>query len=422
MTIKIRKGEAIDDLTWLLMLFQIMIGNYLGIWRWMSIIVLAVVIISCIKDIKYFTQKFELLILFLCSTIAYPLYSYFKNGGDPYILMNNIYYIITPFALLLYMAKTCTISPDYTRRKLENSLPLLNTYALINIFVMVFQLLFNGNTYTNSVAYKDSISGLFGIYGQPNITLYASAIILLDFLFMKYKRSIKAHLVIPLRTMFIIIFVSYMILAALNDNKAFYMIFPLYAALVWFISRYEHAVKRNQLNRMTTLFFKILMISVLCIITLALLINYTFVGEFYDRIMHEINQGWNKTNLVQGSSERIGIISYALANPEMRYDGYGLATTIWKKEYAFGFKHFGQSDVGVFILLGGLLFISLVLLFVFFVLKQIFKYKMIALLGTIAMLLVGIYTQIFTTFTMMGCMILLLLVCWEAEMIEKENI
>lgn len=422
MVIKIRKGEMIDDLIWFLMLFQIMIGNYLGIWRVMSIVVLTLVIVSCIKDLKYFTKKgLFIFTLFLCCTLIYPFYSYQKDGGDPYILANNIYYIITPFSLVLYTAKSCTMRPGYTRRKLEGNLTLLNLYAIINIFVIIFQAVYNSRIYANSVEYWDSISGLFGKYGQPNITLFISAVILFDFLNLKFKNNNTLRYSIKSKTIPAVLLISYMIFGALNDNKAFYLIFLLFAASLWFISKYEYAFKRNQLQRMLKLFVKIILIAVAGLVALAILINYTVVGDFYNTIMHEITMGWNKTNLVQGSNERIGIISYALANPEMRWDGYGLATTIWKKEYAFGFMHFGQSDVGVFVLLGGLIFMGLILLYLFFALKQMFKHTLVSIIGVIAMIVVGIYTQVFTTFTMMGCMILFLLVCWEAQLLQRDR-
>ena len=416
MKIRIKKCNAIDDLIWFLMLFQIMIGNFIGVTRSISLIVLALITFSSVKKIKFYADKQILVIIsFFCCVLIYPVFSFLKDGGDPYILVNNIYYIITPFALLLYTGMSCIIKSDYTKRRLDNILPLLNVYALINIFVMVFQLVYNENLYSNSTAYKDSVSGLFGIYAQPNITIYITSIVLLDYLYLKNDQIMKYVFGIKLSLVYKIIFIAYFVLSSLNDNKAFYIIFLLFTVYIWLVSNYKHAVQKKQLHHLMMLLFKILALTLIGIILFAILINYTFVGDFYNRIMHEVIQGWNSTNLVQGSSERIGMISYALSNTETRIDGYGLATTIWKQEFAFGFMHFGQSDVGVFILLGGLLFIGLIVIYLFFVLKQVLRYNLLAIFGIIIMIITGIYTQIFTTYTMMGCMILFLLTCRYAE-------
>ena len=397
------------------MLFQIMIGNFLGLSKIIGILVLILLLLSLIKDIRFYIKKQVLpTILFLCCTLVYPFFSFLKDGGDVYILINNIYYIIVPFALLLYTGMLCSTKMNYVKKRLERAVPLLNAYALLNIFVMTAQLVYNRGLYSNSVTYRDSISGLFGIYGQPNITIYITAVVLLD-CFISMNIAGVIH-IFGVKINFIckVILISYMILAALNDNKAFYIIFILCVAYMWLISNYKYALQRNQLQRLINFLFKIVILILMCAILFFVLVNYTFVGDFYYRIIHEVTQGWNSTNLVQGSSERIGMISYALSNQEMRIDGYGLATTIWKQEFAFGFVHFGQSDMGVFIILGGLFFVTFIVAYIFCVINQILNSNFLAISGVVIMIIIGIYTQIFTTFTMMGCMILFLLCCWYA--------
>lgn len=421
MKIKIRKGEGLDELIWVIMMFQIMLGNFLGMTRVISLILLALIIVSCLRELSYFFRKgFCTLVLFLFCVIIYPIFSYYRDGGDPYILENNIYYIITPLAMLLYMAKSCNRRPQYVRKIVQGSMTLLNIYAILNIFVMLAQVILNKNVYSNEVTYWDSISGLFGQYGQPIITLFISAVILLNYLSLRYGYDLSVREKSRNKAVFLVLLVAYVLLAAFNDNKAFYLILLVFAGFVWLVTRFEHAIKRNTLTRAVKLFFKILLLACLAIIFLVILVRYTFVGDFYDKIMHEIMMGWTKTNLVQGSSERIGIISYALSDPDFRFLGYGIGTTIWKKEYAFGFMHFGQSDVGVFVLLGGLIFMGLIVAFLVNVFNQLFKRIVLSVAAALVMLVVGIYTQCFTNISMMGCIVLYMLICWDAQQRENE--
>lgn len=416
MKLRLQRRYLIDDFIWGTVLFQIMLGNLLGITSIISIVILSLIFISCIQNIKYFIRQSVIsLILFFSVILLYPFYSFMRNGGDIYILLNNIFNILTPLAMLLYISMCCNTKGNYLSEKLLESLPLLNGYAIVNIFVMLAQLVINRRIYSNDIVYKDSISGLFGRYGTPIISIFVSFIVIYDFVLLKRENNKS------LRRQLVFIFIANIILAALNDNKAFYLILPVFIAFLWFISNYERAAKRKTLQDMVKLIIKIGLLFLAGILLLILLIRYTFVGDFYNRIIHEITIGWEKTNLVQGSNERFGMISFALMNTAIRYFGYGLGRYIWKQEYAFGFIHFGQNDIGVFLILGGLVFIVLLILYILSVFRQTFKRTLTAILATVVMIVLGIYTQIFTSPSMMGCVILFMLTCWFVLSLKRDK-
>lgn len=413
---RLNKKYLVDDFIFVLIIFQIMAGNLLGITNMLSIVLLALIIISCIQNITYYIgHAVGSIILFLIIILIYPFYSFVRFSGDIHILLNNIFYIITPMAMLLYIDGCCNRKGNYLRDKFLKLLPLLNGYAILNVFIMLIQCVVNRNRFSNKIEYMDSISGLFGKYGTPIIAIFVSFIVVYDLLLLKQQKS-KI-----LRMELVTILISNIILAALNDNKAFYLILLLFPLFLWFAINYEHAIDRNSIQRIIKMSIRIGALFVLGILLLQILINYTFVGEYYNRIIHEITIGWEKTNLVQGSNERFGMISFALQNMDTRYFGYGLGTSIWKQESMFGFAHFGQNDIGVFLILGGVIFVISLTLYFYLIFHHIFKRKIISLLAVVVLLILGIYTQIFTSISMMGCVILYILVCWFALLLERKT-
>lgn len=405
----------LDDLIWVIVLFQIMLGNFLRITNILSLILFGLIVIS-FSNIKFFieTKHIILFVSYICCVLIYPFCNYYKKGGDVKVLLNNIFYILTSLSILMYIVKLCIMRPSYIKEKMIRFYPLINFYAVVNIIVMIAQLIVNKKIYNNVTEYKDSISGLFGIYGTPICALYISFVVIYDyFLFKYYKKNTMLFL-------FIVLFAN-LLLGLFNDNKGFYLVLIMFVGFTWFVINYGKITKKHPFQGRCKFFIKVLFVSSIMLVIFYYLKNYTNIGNFYDRIVHELTMGWNKTNLVQGSNERFGMISFALSSPQIRYFGTGLASIIWKKENAFGFAHFGQSDIGVFLILGGIAFCLILTVYLLVAFEILFNRFFMAAMAVIIMLVLGVYTQIFTNLSIMLCIALYIITCWIVLEIVNDN-
>ena len=416
MKVKFKKNFLIDELIWIIVIFQIMIGNLFKLTNIMSLIILFLIIISCSQNLKYYLyHNLFSLSLFFVIIIVFPFYSFLLSGGEIYTLFNNIFYVVTPMAMLIYISMCCNKKSAFLKEMLLKLSHLLNWWVIINLVVMIIQLNVNKGIYPNEVAYKDSISGLFGKYGTPTLTLFMSFVISYDFVLTHYKVDKRS------KVLLFAIIISNIILASFNDNKAFYIVLPIYLASLWTVHKFEKITSYKRIRREILLFLELGIISGIGLLLLWLCVDYTRIGAFYNRIIHEITIGWEKMNLVQGSNERFGMIAFALSNKSKRFFGYGIGTSIWKQENAFGFIHFGQSDIGAFMVLGGIIFVFLISLYIFSIIKNIFKKNTISIILTLVLIVLGIYTQIFTSISMMACTTLFILTCWVVKSIELDR-
>lgn len=73
----------------------------------------------------------------------------------------------------------------------------------------------------------------------------------------------------------------------------------------------------------------------------------------FEKMQKEIMQGWEYGSRSHGSNERIGMIQFGLQDSSHVLKGYGVGQHTWTEPYLFGFWHYGQSDFGTFLCLGG---------------------------------------------------------------------
>lgn len=416
MKIKLKRHYILDEIIWTLMLIEIMFGNLLGLSNYISLLLLLLIALSCVQDIeKYSLNLLACILAFLSYTILIPVYNFKIHGGAEIKLLYNIFAIITPASMMFYVIKSCAVKKEYTFYKVLSLEPVLNGYAFANIAVSLLQIIVNRSFYTDEIAYWDSISGLFGKYGTPAMSLYISSVIVYDYMVYRYKKRKRSK-----RHMFII-GVSYLILSLFNDNKAFYLVLAVFILCALILINYENAVKKKTLQCYVKFFGKIGIVFLIVVLGLVILGRISIIKKYYDQIKYIVNLGWRSTNLVgaEGSSERFGMISYALSNRDIIKNGYGIGWLQWKEEFGLGFAHFGISDIGVFLLLGGAIFLIVFIAFLCSSLNVLFKSKLMMFFFVVLMLVLGVYTQLFTEINLMGCTVLYLSVCWSVRMLEN---
>ena len=109
--------------------------------------------------------------------------------------------------------------------------------------------------------------------------------------------------------------------------------------------------------------------TVLAYATQPLLGTIDFIQDIFDKSL----SGWNSADAALGSAERLGMIVYAVNRTDILWHGAGIATHLWQEAYGLGFAHFGISDFGTFLCLGGVPFIVLMILFFITVYRRVFK-------------------------------------------------
>ena len=161
MKIRFNEKYLLDEIIWCVMLFEIMFGNLLHLSNSISVCLLFLIFISCIKDIKLYTGKQLMCILsFVIYTMIFPIYNFLNHGGSEIKLMYNVFAIVTPAAMLLYITKSCSTKENYIFNKLFEMKYIINAYAIANIVVMILQIFTNRSVYSSKTEYWDSISGL----------------------------------------------------------------------------------------------------------------------------------------------------------------------------------------------------------------------------------------------------------------------
>lgn len=184
-------------------------------------------------------------------------------------------------------------------------------------------------------------------------------------------------------------FVSFV--AANSDNKALFVLAPLF--LIVYLIVFKMNFYRNILQKIRSLFRYI--IKGFCVFAIFIFGLQPAIGtlDLISDIIEKTQSGLINANAAYGSAERLGIIVYALNNPSIRWYGSGIAKHEWQESYGLGFAHFGISDFGSFLCLGGILFILLLICFLLAVYRTVFKDKIAGYTFFVLTIVVLIYTQ-----------------------------
>ena len=139
-------------------------------------------------------------------------------------------------------------------------------------------------------------------------------------------------------------------------------------------------------------------------------IEYMFKNENYEinRPVEERQQLLYKFNIMHTILE---IINYFFRSNINKLVGAGIGSMYWKEEFGYGFMHFGQNDLGPFLLLGGLALIIIILWLFYRCVNAVNKSWIFSLAETVFLIIWMLYTQIFTTSSIMISYILFVLTC-----------
>lgn len=388
-----------------LLLLDVCIFRYFGLSGYVNYIIAFFAIIGIAKSYCYNINK-SYPIFFVVLLLFYFNFNCRILDGSYSIISYNLWQILP--SLLIFIYSCILISNKMSIIVYLNKyIYIIFAFFYINIFFIVLQIngyyQFSGftNNRNNSLA-VDMVSGLFGYNGIPMMTLFLSFFNVYVFHYIKFYCKNRFNII----CIWIPLIVFYIILPLYNDNKGFYLVQLLFAVVYYLNLNFNYVKKFFKSNLKKIGYISIFLFLIVCL--------FTFVpslSNLTSKIIQEIRQGWEYGSSSHGSNERIGMIQYALSDQQYLVAGHGVGNYTWTEPYAFGFWHYGQSDLGTFLCLGGLAFV--ILLFSSYISSlSVSKCNLMLTLSVLfSLILLSIYTQVFTVSCLMISFVFFLFLC-----------
>ncbi len=386
-----RLWNDIDSLILAMLLSKEFILDYFGIGLSLNLIICCSILIRILCSTWRIPSFVFLSIGFLSILLALN----YCIGGSLVVFIGNMLRVFQVIIYALYLVYLKRERSEFLRNMYGKGAYLFNGVLLINLLVMYIQYRCPGAFVAVSngpaLAGEDLISGLFGYGSTHVVAIYTTFVVVYDIDLLTRMKT-KG----PLLIFTLVMSVLSLYIATLNDNKALFFFLPLGVilyAMIWasFDSR-----------RIRGLFIAFFVVSLVMMI---LFWSSTFFRSFVEQnIFHSIHiamRALEEGAYVNGSDERFKMIVFALGH-EMSWalgDGFGLAG-IYQEGYV-GFNHFGMSDYGSLIVLGGIWFYALLVVFytkslTFDVLNHRKNKGVIVFVIVILIVASSMFTQIFT--------------------------
>ena len=394
MRFKISRKNILDDCILLILLLNVMILRWLGFQSAVNDIITFLICLDLLLYRKNISKNIILSFSLLC---VYLLLQFFIFPGSLSLFLRNIYRSVRGLLIIIYFSQLVARKPGYVEKFFYGICVPVNLYMLINIPFLLLQsngmISLAARDISRSVTHirVDYYSGLFGLYGTPCLAAFSTFLLIYNTVYLrKYRR--KGHKAdLALLSIFFLIF--FLIFSVINDNKFFYVELAMYSLIVYFASVKEaEDSQKNRGNRRNAL---IRLILIVILTAAAFVIAYQNSSSFHalvDLFIKKIKEGLNYTN-VRGGGERIGSILYMLHSDSMLF-GYGLAKLRLETGVgALGFVHLSSADLGTMFAMGGLIYIVLEFVIIYFCFKRNFYKSRVPLFLTIAFLIMTSYTN-----------------------------
>lgn len=341
--------KTFDGMLLLLIYLQLVILEFFGLGQTLNKIVSALIIARFLfGGIRRGERK---RIMCVCGIfLMYMLSSLFSSTLNFSNILSNGLMQLYPMIYVFYITYICKYEQELIDNFIKKGFWIFNITMIANIVVMIIQInspysINAVNTSAEISFYQDLISGLFAYASTHIVSLFTSFIVIYNLSYMHKIQKAAMKFLLSIYLCLIVILSFYISLN--NDNKAFFLIFPL--SILFYIFMIESTNKRVKRGLMC--------VSLIPIAFFILYSTNTYVQNFFDEnIMSTVNiiQSAIKIgNQANGSNERIAILGYAFKLPSTWIFGEGFGnTSIYQSGY-HGFNHFGQADMGSLLILGG---------------------------------------------------------------------
>lgn len=411
MTLRIKRKDFLDFFIMSLLILEVMIIRWLNLVGGFNMLMIALLLMRYLCHLKR-TVKDKSAWMYI-AIIFYFFFNFYSLGGDYYTLFKNIFECASPLLIMLYFGRLMEEKARFLLGFFNGLFWPLNIYIVLNIPIIFLQMSgqywLAGITSHMHMYHVDLISGLLGFNGTPVLALFSAFVIIYNNYYSMYctascyKKIIRAYNSLLL--------LCFSVISLFNDNKGFYLIMLMYILIYTFQcievkNTYKEFLVRVWRRTIQFLFFAILIVG-----SVIVLYAFTDIGTQIDKIVREFQIALLYGNKAEGSSERISMILYSLSSSNWSM-GYGVGNYTWTTPYAFGFMHYGQSDVGTFMCLGGVIFIFLLSVLVLLMLQKVFRSRFFSVIMLCMFAVIGIYTQVFTVTSIMVCTMLFVATCW----------
>lgn len=397
---RIKRSDILDYLIVYWMIAHIFIISWFAYLTQSALVMICLILVRLLVDFKR-TMHLSSFYFGIIFSLVYPIWNYMYLGGKTTILALNLIAVFTSTVMLIYMSFICKYKRLFIIDFFKKNKYLFNLYMIINIPILTLQLVgfttLSGRhpESLNNTFQADLVSGLFGYNGTGLLTMYFCFLILYNVVqykcrYIKQKQEFVVYNFFLLGIMFFI--------AANSDNKALFVLMPLF--LIAFLVIFRVSFYKNFFQKARALFRYIVKgMSLFSIFIICLQPILGTLDHFKD-IVNKLQTGWMKGNVAHGSAERLGMIAYALKNSNIRWSGIGIAKHAWQESKVLGFAHFGISDSGSFLCLGGILFFLLLACFLLSIYRNVFRDKITGNVFFILTIAVLIYTQMMTVMSL----------------------
>ena len=338
-------GDLADATIVIGILAQVFFLEYYGLGRYLNWVITGMICVRALfSGWKYSGRALLLGLITVAGWLSGALL-----GGNMETFRANILLLLYPFVYTLYFFLLVTNKRDFLLGLFDAGFPVFNAILLLNMAIMFIQYSTHGMiaATTNDISYfEDNISGLFSYASVHAVALYTSFVVLYNFVWIRRLRGpLWPSLAIAYNVCLIVL--SFY-LATLNDNKALFIILPLVLVMFWLISvmRGEADVS-GPFFWLVALYF-ILTIAYALVPAFQILVDTQVFGLF-DMVGSSASVG----TAADGSNERIAIIGFALLRPATWSLGEGLGASSFYASGFMSFNHFGQADMGSFLILMG---------------------------------------------------------------------
>lgn len=337
--------------------------------------------------------------------------------GDNFIFSNaksNFLMMVYPLIYAYYITFICKNKPGFMDRVIEKGFWLFNITMVANIIVLLIQI-FVPNSISAVVAdthvmdlYEDTVSGLFEYASTHVVNLFTVFILLYDLAYVKTLRHKSLRILIWILVAVLTAISSF--IATYNDNKAFFLFFPLAIVMFWLSGKIDFSRR----------ILKIMVFSLLIPLVLFALYNSIdgvrqFIDYNFVRTINLVNNSRRLGNSANGSNERIAILAFALSKSSTWLTGTGFGSAGLYESNYMSFFHFGQADLGTLLILGGIWFTILLTVFYMksflIIIEEKRENRTVALRLAVFVILFStmIYTQCFTRTKLITSLILIML-------------
>ena len=274
-----------------------------------------------------------------------------------------------PFVYAYFFYYLCENNPDLLDDVLAKGFPWFNLALIANYIALYFQIFYPGklvavHTIADKSLFVDTLSGFFSYSYTHVLCMFLCFMVIYNTGYAKKTAKSRVQKAIYVYTG--IIFASCIVLAVLYDNKAILYILP--------VCMYLYSVIADRGNIYAKKFFfgiLIVFASMAACTWIPALRNFV-IESFFRRILEMLSDLFGG-NLTLGSSERLAMIGYALMHPRTYLFGTGWGSSYIYDSGYLGFVHFGQSDFGSFLILGGIWYSFLSFVFYYRIYVRIVK-------------------------------------------------